>query len=260
MWAVPCTRASTRSTRRSSPTRTRCWRSCRSTSAGLLRARRSTTTSSRATPTSRRSSSTRRRTRRRPRSCRWSPLVPEARQDPRRGRPPAAAVDGQPRPARRTRACAGPTSRAFTPRRVAAMEPRIRATVDELLDAVDAARAVRPRRRRSRSRCRRASIFSLHGRARARTGRSSRTGAATAPTLAWGRPGARASRSSTRATWPPTAATCASSSRARPTTAPTTTRARCSPSTTRTRRRSPTRRSPRSCSRSASPATRRRTT
>jgi cytochrome P450 len=30
-----------------------------------------------------------------------------------------------------------PTSRAFTPRRVAAMEPRVRATVDELLDAVD---------------------------------------------------------------------------------------------------------------------------
>ena len=30
-----------------------------------------------------------------------------------------------------------PTSRAFTPRRVAAMEERIRATVDELLDAVD---------------------------------------------------------------------------------------------------------------------------
>ena len=32
-----------------------------------------------------------------------------------------------------------PTSRAFTPRRVAAMEARIRATVDELLDAVDPA-------------------------------------------------------------------------------------------------------------------------
>jgi cytochrome P450 len=31
----------------------------------------------------------------------------------------------------------GPTSRAFTPRRVTAMEPRVRATVDELLDAVD---------------------------------------------------------------------------------------------------------------------------
>jgi cytochrome P450 len=31
-----------------------------------------------------------------------------------------------------------PTSRAFTPRRVAQMEPRIRATVDTLLDAVDA--------------------------------------------------------------------------------------------------------------------------
>src|SRR5262245_42210548 len=30
-----------------------------------------------------------------------------------------------------------PTARAFTPRRVAEMEPRIRATVDELLDAVD---------------------------------------------------------------------------------------------------------------------------
>jgi cytochrome P450 len=31
-----------------------------------------------------------------------------------------------------------PTSRAFTPRRVAEMEPRVRATLDELLDAVDA--------------------------------------------------------------------------------------------------------------------------
>src|SRR5262245_59276950 len=31
-----------------------------------------------------------------------------------------------------------PTARAFTPRRVAQMEPRIRATVDKLLDAVDA--------------------------------------------------------------------------------------------------------------------------
>src|SRR4051794_19354953 len=31
-----------------------------------------------------------------------------------------------------------PAARAFTPRRVAAMEPRIRATVGELLDAVDA--------------------------------------------------------------------------------------------------------------------------
>jgi cytochrome P450 len=31
----------------------------------------------------------------------------------------------------------GPTSRAFTPRRTAAMEPRVRATVDELLGAVD---------------------------------------------------------------------------------------------------------------------------
>src|SRR5215470_12370333 len=30
-----------------------------------------------------------------------------------------------------------PTARAFTPRRVAEMEPRIRRTVDELLDAVD---------------------------------------------------------------------------------------------------------------------------
>ena len=34
-----------------------------------------------------------------------------------------------------------PTVRAFTPRRVADMEPRIRATIEELLDAVDATRA-----------------------------------------------------------------------------------------------------------------------
>ena len=38
-----------------------------------------------------------------------------------------------------------PASRAFTPRRVAEMEPRVRATLAELLDAVDADAAVRPR-------------------------------------------------------------------------------------------------------------------
>ena len=64
-----------------------------------------------------------------------------------------------------------PTSRAFTPRRVAAMEPRIRATVDELLDAVDAQRAVRPRRRRSPSRCPRRSS-SRSWASPSRTGRS----------------------------------------------------------------------------------------
>ena len=40
----------------------------------------------------------------------------------------------------------GPAARAFTPRRVAEMEPTIRATVDELLDAIDPGRAVRPGR------------------------------------------------------------------------------------------------------------------
>ena len=49
-----------------------------------------------------------------------------------------------------------PASRAFTPRRVAAMEERIRATVDELLDAVDDARRSTSSPR-SRSRCRRRS-------------------------------------------------------------------------------------------------------
>jgi cytochrome P450 len=45
------------------------------------------------------------------------------------------------------------------------------------------------------------------------------------------------SRSSTRRTWRPTGATCASSWRARRPSAPTTSPARCSRSTTRTRRR-----------------------
>jgi cytochrome P450 len=65
------------------------------------------------------------------------PLVPEAlkilAEGGHRPQPSMVSLD-QPAHTRLRR----PASRAFTPRRVAAMEPRIRATVDELLDAVDA--------------------------------------------------------------------------------------------------------------------------
>ena len=66
------------------------------------------------------------------------PLVPAAREILAAGghRPQPSMVSLDPPAHTRLRR---PTSRAFTPRRVAAMEARIRATVDELLDAVDPA-------------------------------------------------------------------------------------------------------------------------
>ena len=64
------------------------------------------------------------------------PLVPEALKILAEGghRPQPSMVSLDPPAHTRLRR---PMSRAFTPRRVAAMEARIRATVDELLDAVD---------------------------------------------------------------------------------------------------------------------------
>ena len=64
------------------------------------------------------------------------PLVPEALKILAEGghRPQPSMVSLDPPAHTRLRR---PASRAFTPRRVAAMEDRIRATVDELLDAVD---------------------------------------------------------------------------------------------------------------------------
>jgi len=64
------------------------------------------------------------------------PLVPEALKILAEGghRPQPSMVSLDPPAHTRLRR---PMSRAFTPRRVAAMEERIRATVDELLDAVD---------------------------------------------------------------------------------------------------------------------------
>jgi len=64
------------------------------------------------------------------------PLVPEAAQILR-----TSGIISQPsmvslNPPAHTR-LRGPTARAFTPRRVAQMAPRIRATVDQLLDAID---------------------------------------------------------------------------------------------------------------------------
>ena len=126
------TPTSIRSLTTSSRIRSRPSRTCRCSTR-----RRSTTTSSRATATSRRSSSTRRTTARRRRSCRSSQLVPEAREILLAGghKPQPSMVSLDPPDHTRLRR---PAARAFTPRRVEAMRPRIQATVDELLDAVDA--------------------------------------------------------------------------------------------------------------------------
>src|ERR687886_928777 len=64
------------------------------------------------------------------------PLVPEAAEILLEGghRPQPSMVSLDPPAHTRLRR---PTSRAFTPRRVAEMEPRVRETVDDLLDAVD---------------------------------------------------------------------------------------------------------------------------
>ena len=67
------------------------------------------------------------------------PLVPEAREILLAGghQPQPSMVSLDPPAHTRLRR---PAARAFTPRRVAAMEPRIRATVDGILDAIDPAR------------------------------------------------------------------------------------------------------------------------
>src|SRR5262249_48217152 len=63
-------------------------------------------------------------------------LVPEAARTLRAGgHQPQPSMVSLDEPAHRR--LRNPTVRAFTPRRVDAMAPRIRATVDELLDAVD---------------------------------------------------------------------------------------------------------------------------
>ncbi|HEX2102164.1 MAG TPA: hypothetical protein VHF51_00815 [Solirubrobacteraceae bacterium] len=127
-----------------------------------------------------------------------------------------------------------PASRAFTPRRVAEMEPRVRATLAELLDAVDPSQPFDLVQALTFP-LRATIIFRFMG-VRRRTTASSRSGAATARRS---RSAARPppSRSSTRRAWPPTAATYATSSPARRTTARTTPPARCLRSTTRTPRR-----------------------
>src|SRR5262245_20515617 len=65
-----------------------------------------------------------------------APLVPEASQILLGGghKPQPSMVSLDPPAHTRLR---GPTARAFTPRRVVQMEPRIRSTVEQLLDAVD---------------------------------------------------------------------------------------------------------------------------
>ena len=130
-WSARSTPTSTRCPPSSSPIRSRTGRTRRSSTR-----RRSTTTSSRASRTSSRSSCTRRTTRRPRRSCRSCSSCP------RRARSCSPAGTSR---SRRWSASTRPThtrlrrpaARAFTPRRVEAMRPRIQATVDELLDAVD---------------------------------------------------------------------------------------------------------------------------
>ena len=185
------------------------------------------------------------------------PAAARGGQDAARRRPQAAAVDGEPRPAR-----ARAAAQARRPRLHAAARQR-----DGAAHPRDRRRAARRRRRRrsrsissrrSRSRCRCGSC-SASWACRSRTGRGSRSGAAAV--RAWPGAGRRPRRRcTTRSRWCSTAATCASWSRPRRPTAPTTSPARCWRSTTRTPTRSRTRTSPRSCSRSASPGTRRRTT
>ena len=79
-------------------------------------------------------------------------LVPEAREILLAGghKPQPSMVSLDPPDHTRLRR---PAARAFTPRRVEAMRPRIQATVDELLDAVDAS-SRSTSSARSRSRCR----------------------------------------------------------------------------------------------------------
>ena len=128
--------------------------------------------------------------------------------DPARGRPQAAAVDGQPRPAgahaaadarRRGRSRRGASRRC---------EPRIQATVDELLGAVDAAEPFDLVRALTFP-LPATIVFSLHGRARARLAAAEAVvRLAREPRL--GAAGARGAGRARDATWPPTAATCAS--------------------------------------------------
>lgn len=184
------------------------------------------------------------------------PLVPEALKILAEGghRPQPSMVSLDPPAHTRLRR---PASRAFTPRRVAAMEDRIRATVDGLLDAVDdsapfdlVSTLTFPLPATI--------VFSFMGVPEADWAKL-KAWCGSRAALAWGRPepgeqveharNMAAYRGYLRDSW-----------RARSTTAPTTMRARCSRSTTRSPRRSATRRSRRSCSRSPSPATRRRTT
>ena len=130
---------SIRSRQSSCATRSRSWPRWTTARRSSTR-RRSTTTSSPATRTSTPSSSTTRPTRPPTRSCRSCRSCPEAGRDPARRRPQAAAVDGQPRRARAPRGCAdrrrARSPRAGSPR----WSRRIRATLDELLDAIDPTR------------------------------------------------------------------------------------------------------------------------
>ena len=135
-------------------------------------------------------------------------------QDAARRRPQAAAVDGEPRPARPR-----PAAQARRPRLHAATGHR-----DGAAHPRDRRRAARRRRRVTAVRSHRgagvpaadADHVQLHGRAGGRTGRSSRSGAAAV--RAWPGAGRRPRRRcTTRSRWCSTAATCASWSPPRPT-------------------------------------------
>ena len=149
-----------------------------------------------------------------------------------------------------------PAARAFTPRRVKEMEPRIRATAAELLDAVDTSRPFDlvealafplPMR----------IMFSFMGVPEADWPRLKEWCGSRA-SLAWGRPAPEeALHHAQRMVRYRRYLRELVSAR---THAATTSRARCSRFTTRIRTRSPTRTSPRSSSRSRSPVTRRPTT
>ena len=164
-------------------------------------------------------------------SCRSIRSCPEAQQILLDGghRPQPSMVSLDPPAHTRLRE---PTARAFTPRRVREMEPRIRATVGSCSTRVDAAQPF-DLVAGLRSRCLPRSMFSFMGVPEADWPQLKEWCGSRAA-LAWGRR-RRRSRSSTRSNMVAYRATCASSSARRRRTAETTSRARCSRSTTRTR-------------------------
>ena len=151
--------SSARSTSRTRSTSTR----ARAPSSPCSSARSSATGSSRATTTSTRSSRTRRRSQLREHAGALQAAPGRGAARARRRRLPRllGPVGHASRPS--TRGCAGSSSKAFTPRRVAALEPQIRELTRAMIDRFARPRRGRPRRRRSPTSCPALVIFRLLG-------------------------------------------------------------------------------------------------